>query len=1634
MRRSPLDSLPNRIGLSAVVFVLAIVGVVSWASAALPPPANDTPATAEPVGALPAILTGSNVGGDDTINTTTLPAVPSVPGPDVFYSFTPAGNGDYWVVMIPWDQIPVYASSGGSVPVPNLCVYLREAVSGTFVAGSDANPRGQADTVIVTLTGGTEYEIVVDSTETVARGQEFEFTLVVADAPSGSAEDCAAGATISNALPTAVVNTLTGASNDFTFVEGTGRCDVADPFGTIIPGPDHVYEFTTGPDPSDAGDYMFNLIPGGSAWDGYVYIADSCPPFLPLGCLGAASHTSSSTRQAEAIVVTLQEDKTYYVYVDTASFTLPDAKYTLLVDRADAYDISEVEPNDSPGTATPLSASTNGAQVVGGTDVDEWSFAADAGDRLFAFVDNGVAPLSEFDTELRVISVDGSTVLEFDDDDGEGATSSIASLALRSSAFSATVAGTPLFSTGTYSLRVNSATTTGTIARYRLHYGLEPATRSPAPECEPNDVVGFADGGAKEYYTGAIAVDGDVDFFTFEAVAGDRVYIGLDGDPERNSGGVDSDSPLALDGALRVIDPDGDPLFDDLDDKSGVGSGQAPDYPAEALFFVAPVSGTYAIEVSGGDADDYGAGRTYELAIFKGNAAPSPAEDVDPAIDSVTPDFQTDTVAVDASDDGPGDSGICAVALADASFNLTLVNLTFTPGDPTVSFDVGLINGNTSGIGKVVVTDCAGNTACAPITIDASAPSCSGSAVMPTRRVFRSRHDPIHVPNNEPAGPGIEGEIEVTQSGIITDVNVTITIETIRPPDIDVYLESPLGTIVEIVTDRGSSLAFDITDATFDDDAEEIMSIFSFDAPYTATWLPEDPSGLAQLNGENAQGTWKLNVIDDSNDASGGARLVRWSLDIDAGFANPEVFEGTADDTGGDNSGIQSVVLSDDENVALNLPPSFTPGDVTVDYTVTLLNPSTDGVGTITVTDLSNNTCQSVVAIDGLPDETEPEESGAVSRNLEFGAEVLADVPSAVPAGVVSSVALPESIVVGEVEVDLTVDTENVGRIASTLTHDGQFAALINRVGMDERGSVGLTKDNIEITLDDDAPVVDDAHLEPALGTIEFLGLHQPDGRGEFIGDGIDTDDRDNMMFVLEGLSSDGTWDMYVADFREQGASGQQTTFRRWSATVLSPGGPERYTGTAVDFFPQAGICAVELAEGADNLALDVSFTPGDEEVSYVVSLTDPTDDGSGTLEITDCAGNTTPVPLALSSGLADQKLPIVDGSVNGVTFEFEGTATDNQTGDSGIASVALAPYANNLQIVSVNPDPPNGAGTVEFVVGLVNPAANGRGYVRVTDVTGYRRHALVEIDAVGPVCTGSISQTKRYVSTDLPQAIPDNSGAGATSVIAVPDLDVIGDVNLTLNIIHPFDDDIDLSLTTPAFLQLFSDIGLTGNDFTDTILDDEAAAPIPDTSSEAPFTGSYQPEAPVTLSVLDGNIAAGNYTLKAVDDAQYNVGSFESWSLTIESATFPERYDGRAADGEPFASGLCPVELLPGAENLTLTTDAFTAGDAIVRYSVELTNPALHGTGTVRVSDCAGNTCDVPVCLTASYPPATKGDLNGDGTIDLGDYTLFADCLDGPTQAGFACGDLCEIADFDEDGDTDLFDFAGFQEDFDTP
>jgi hypothetical protein len=100
--------------------------------------------------------------------------------------------------------------------------------------------------------------------------------------------------------------------------------------------------------------------------------------------------------------------------------------------------------------------------------------------------------------------------------------------------------------------------------------------------------------------------------------------------------------------------------------------------------------------------------------------------------------------------------------------------------------------------------------------------------------------------------------------------------------------------------------------------------------------------------------------------------------------------------------------------------------------------------------------------------------------------------------------------------------------------------------------------------------------------------------------------------------------------------------------------------------------------------------------------------------------------------------------------------------------------------------------------------------------------------------------------------------------------------------------------------------------------------------------------------------------------------------------------------DGLFQDSGVCTIELPSSGQNLTLAIDpAFKVGDAIVRYSVEPTDPEFNGFGTVRVTDCAGNFCDVPIELftgdVCDYidAPLCMGDANGDGDVTPEDVGL---------------------------------------------
>jgi uncharacterized repeat protein (TIGR01451 family) len=180
-----------------------------------------------------------------------------------------------------------------------------------------------------------------------------------------------------------------------------------------------------------------------------------------------------------------------------------------------------------------------------------------------------------------------------------------------------------------------------------------------------------------------------------------------------------------------------------------------------------------------------------------------------------------------------------------------------------------------------------------------------------------------------------------------------------------------------------------------------------------------------------------------------------------------------------------------------------------------------------------------------------------------------------------------------------------------------------------------------------------------------------------------------------------------------------------------------------------------------------------------------------------------------------------------------------------------------------------------QFRVFSADPAGNGSG-----DDNGGAYYTI----------TTGVNNAPEFTSIDTPISIVDNTTF--TSVVTVAENDAVLDVDVRLNIIHTYDGDLDIFLIGPegTRVELTSDNGGTGENFVDTIFDDEAQTSI--TAGSAPFTGSFRPEG--SLATLDGLQSTGNWTLEVTDDAGADQGQLVDWTLIL---TFEARDCGAVTE-----------------------------------------------------------------------------------------------------------------------------------------
>lgn len=124
------------------------------------------------------------------------------------------------------------------------------------------------------------------------------------------------------------------------------------------------------------------------------------------------------------------------------------------------------------------------------------------------------------------------------------------------------------------------------------------------------------------------------------------------------------------------------------------------------------------------------------------------------------------------------------------------------------------------------------------------------------------------------------------------------------------------------------------------------------------------------------------------------------------------------------------------------------------------------------------------------------------------------------------------------------------------------------------------------------------------------------------------------------------------------------------------------------------------------------------------------------------------------------------------------------------------------------------------------------------------------------------------------------NSGSITERIINISDDKVISDINVTININHVNVGDLEIKLVGPdnTEVMLSNMNGGTGDNYTNTVFDDDASTSI--SSGSAPFTGSFTPDG--DLNDFNGLSSLGDWKLVISDNQDGNGGAFLNWSIQI--------------------------------------------------------------------------------------------------------------------------------------------------------
>jgi subtilisin-like proprotein convertase family protein len=808
------------------------------------------------------------------------------------------------------------------------------------------------------------------------------------------------------------------------------------------------------------------------------------------------------------------------------------------------------------------------------------------------------------------------------------------------------------------------------------------------------------------------------------------------------------------------------------------------------------------------------------------------------------------------------------------------------------SVHLSLLSGCTAYVVSVEASDPAGNTGS-----NNNGGSYYGfvtlANVSPT---FPYTGPPVAIPDSTT----VTATISIADTRVIQDINVKIgNLTHTYDADLDIFLVAPNGTRVELSTDNGGEFN-DFINTVFDDQAA--TSITGGAAPFTGSFKPEGL--LSTLNGLAANGTWTLEITDDAGQDIG--QLTAWEIQISFPPEQcPTVGQVTLDKTSYQcnetaqihvvdfsilGAGTQSVTIASTaegtgETVVLTETPASS-GSFLGSIALTTAAPST-GDGFLSVADGGSLTVTYIDADDGYGGLNIPRTDSAL---VDCSGPVITNVQHINVTGRAADITWTtnensDSVVFyGTTPPPLST----ASAAGSVLGHSVHLSGLVpcttylyyvrstdptNNVTTANNGGAYYSFTTL-------------ADSQPSF-TYSGAAVPIPDNNSTGATASIVVSDvkeiLDVNVLVTVAHANVGDLELYlVAPDATQiplalrrGGTGDNftnTLFDDAAATSISAG-TAPFTGS---FKPEAALSALNgtLSNGTWMLkAKDLATSTTGTITSWQLQLTYPalacnaafvqevshsvadTCSGGGSNSIAD-PGEDLSIPLQVANtGNAG-----VTGAVGTLSTTTPDVVILNDTSNYGALGVGGFSSGDGPFLVSIGSTVPCGT----LITFQLHVAANEGSW---NDSFTVRVGSL------------PISQTT-YPSTDTPKPIPDVRTPPVLSSIVVSDTGAVSDVNVILNISHTFDGDLDIFLIGPdgTRVELTTDNGGTGENFVNTVFDDQAATSI--TVGTPPYTGSFKPEG--LLSALNGIPANGTWTLEITDDTNADSGTLNSWSLQI--------------------------------------------------------------------------------------------------------------------------------------------------------